>query len=109
MKQRNDLTRRCIESREIRPLLPIAVRATEGQIVLLRRSTVLFGENVIDLKRLGNPTLPAACNIRTAPRIGDESAPPAYDPFRPYAAEVFAFNDTRALDWRIAMRWLMSR
>ena len=98
MEQWSDLTSSCIKTREVRPLLPIAVRAAKRQVVLLGRSAVLFGENMIDLIRLGHTPFPAAGSTHTAHRIGDEPAPPAYGPCRPYAAEVFVFNDTRALD-----------
>src|SRR2546423_8830077 len=68
MEKRNDLTGQRIESRQVRPLLPVAVRAAKGQIVLLRRSTMLLGKNVIDLKRLRNPPLQQHAIFATPPR-----------------------------------------
>lgn len=50
MKQANEFTRDGIESRDVRPFVTVAVRASEGEIVQHAFSPVLLGDYVIQLE-----------------------------------------------------------
>lgn len=51
MKQRNDLIRDRVDARQVRPLVAVAVAARESQVFQHGGTTVLLGDDVVELKR----------------------------------------------------------
>jgi hypothetical protein len=51
MEQRSDLARAVIDSREVRSLISIAAVASPGEIIKFRGTTVLTGNDVLEVER----------------------------------------------------------
>ena len=51
MKQRNDHIRDRVDARQVRPLVAVAVATRESQVFQHGGTTVLLGDDVVELKR----------------------------------------------------------
>jgi hypothetical protein len=53
IEQRNDIARLRIDTGDVRPFGQIAFKAAKSEVSENRRTSVLFGDDVVDLKSLG--------------------------------------------------------